>query len=141
MLLQHPIREHVEHKLLEKFNTSTAVFQEEAALQGEMFLDKVKSGSVVLQLRPITDQAVRTLLNAKENNKLLQMILGILKQINISEMFNGSETLEINLQVCYASQVSNQGKLLFPFSHFITLFKYRIFYIYISQYIVLGVFQ
>lgn len=121
MLLQHPFREHVEHTLLEKFNTSTAVFEEEAASQGEMFLEKIKSGSVVLQLRPITDQAVQTLLNAKENNKLLQMILGILKQINISKMLNGSETLDINLQVCYASQgVSNQSKILFPFSHFIT---------------------
>lgn len=127
MTVHQPLKEHVEQKLL---YTSTAGFEEEAALQGEMFIDEVKSGSVVLRLRPITDGAVHTLLNAKKNNKLLQMILGILKQINLPEMLNDSGTLEIDVQVCYASQgVFNQSMITYVFSQYITLFKYRSFYI------------
>ena len=114
MSVQQPSLGQVEQKLLMKFRTSTAGFQEEAASQGEVFIDGFTPGSIVLQLRPITDQAAQNLLNAKENNKLFQMILGILKQINISELFNGSETLEINLQVCYARK-SNQGNIIHLF--------------------------
>lgn len=134
MLVHHPLQEYVEHKLL---YTSTAGIEVEAASKGEMFIDEVKSGSVVLRLRPITDQAVQALLNAKENNKLLNMIVGILKQIHIPEMFNDPGTLEIKVQVCYACQeLSNQGMIRYSFSRFIILFKYQTFYLYISLYMV-----
>ena len=140
MSFHPPLQHDVEHRLL---YTSKERFQEEAVSQGEMFIDEIKSGSVVLRLRPITDQAVQTLLDAKKNNnKLVHMILGILKQINIPEMLNDSGTLDINVQVCYASQeVLNQGKIIHLFCCFITRFKFRTFYIYISLHIVIDVFQ
>lgn len=118
MSVQSTFQVEIERNLRKEFYMSTSEFEEEAASHGEMFIDDVTLGSVVLQLRPITDQAVQTLLNAKENNKLLQMILGMLKQINISKIFHGSETVQIKLQVCYASQrESNQGKIMYLFSH------------------------
>ena len=75
---------------------------EEAIIHGQTNIESVLLGSVVLQLRPVTDEAVQTLLNAKENNALLNMILGMLKQSNIYEIMGSSESLELKVQVCYA---------------------------------------
>lgn len=78
-----------------------------------MNIENVDSGSVVLRLRPLTDQAVQTLLNARENNKLVDMIIGMLKNINIADKMNETEPLEIKVQVYYASPAKeNQGELV-----------------------------
>lgn len=78
---------------------------------GHMIIEKVSSGSLVLQLRPFTDQAVKTLLNAKENNKLVDIIFGMLKNIKIADKIDGTEPLKIMVQVCYASQAQeNTGE-------------------------------
>lgn len=78
---------------------------------GQMNIEKVSCGSVVLQLRPLIDQAVKTLLNAKENNKLVDIIFGMLKNIKIADKIDGTEPLKIKVQVCYASPVKeNTGK-------------------------------
>lgn len=80
---------------------------------GLMNIENVFSGSVVLQLRPLTDQAVKTLLDAKKNNKLVDIIFGMLKKINIADKMDKSEPLEIQVQVCYASPAKgNLGKLI-----------------------------
>lgn len=80
---------------------------------GHMNIENVDSGSVVLRLRPLTDQAVQTLLNAKENNKLFDMIIGMLKNINIADKMSDKEPLEIKVQVYYASPAKgNQGELI-----------------------------
>lgn len=78
---------------------------------GQMNIENVDSGSVVLRLRPLTDQAVQTLLNAKKNNKLIGMIIGMLKNINIADKLNETEPLEIKVQVYYASPAKeNRGE-------------------------------
>lgn len=51
---------------------------------GHMDIENVSCGSVVLQLRPLTDHAVKTLLNARENNILVDIIFGMLKNIKKS---------------------------------------------------------
>lgn len=80
---------------------------------GHMDIENVDSGSVVLRLRPLTDQAVQTLLNAKKNNKLIDMIIGMLKNINIADKINDTEPLEIKVQVYYASPAKeNQGEII-----------------------------
>lgn len=80
---------------------------------GHMDIENVDSGSVVLRLRPLTDQAVQTLLNAKKNNKLIDMIIGMLKNINIADKINDTEPLKIKVQVYYASPAKeNQGEII-----------------------------
>ena len=93
----------VEQALYQRFQSTETEILEEAISLGQMDLYDISSGSVVLQLRPVTDQATQTLLNAKENNHLLEMIFGMLKRVNISQMMDGSKPLEIKVQVCYAS--------------------------------------
>ncbi|XP_062606355.1 uncharacterized protein LOC134268179, partial [Saccostrea cucullata] len=81
-------------------STDTGII-EEAATYGQMTIEDVSTGSVVIQLRPITDQAVRTLLNARENNRLVEFILGMIKRVNIPTV-QGTEPLEIRVQVSYS---------------------------------------
>lgn len=92
-------------------SSSTGVLSE-VILHSQLDLETVSHGSVVLQLRPITDQAVQTLLNAKHNNKLVEMIYGMLEQIDIEKILNDTEPLKIRVNVCYANSVkANPGKL------------------------------
>lgn len=91
-------------------SSSTAVLSE--VISHQLDLETVFRGSVVLQLRPITDQAVQTLLNAKHNNKLVEMIYGMLKQVDIEKILNDTEPLKIRVNVCYANSVKGKpGKL------------------------------
>lgn len=78
-----------------------------------MDIENVSSGSVVLQLRPLTDRAVKTSLDAKKNNNLVEIIFGMLKNINVADKMDKTEPLEIQVQVCYASLAKgNLGKLI-----------------------------
>ena len=76
--------------------------------EGEMNIDKIFLGSVVFQLRPLTDQAAQNLLDAKKNNRLVKMVCGILKQVEIPEMKSCSQPLKIKVQVCYASSTQHK---------------------------------
>ena len=76
---------------------------ETAISHGEMYVDDIKPGSVVLQLRPVTEQAANKLLNAKENNRLLEMVLEMLEHTDIEKQVDVSKPLKIKVQVWYAS--------------------------------------
>lgn len=93
----------VDKRLAEQFRTSASGIMEEAISHGEMYVEDIKPGSVVLKLRPVTEQAAHKLLNAKENNRLLDMILGMLEHTDIEKQLDVSEPLEIDVQVCYSS--------------------------------------
>nr|XP_022306259.1 uncharacterized protein LOC111112774 isoform X3 [Crassostrea virginica] len=92
----------VEETIYQGYNISATEMEEVTASEAEMTIDKTLLGSVVFQLRPLTDQAAQNLLDAKTNNKLVKMVCGILKQVKIPEMTSGSKPLEIKVQVCYA---------------------------------------
>lgn len=108
----------VEQALQDSHSSGTEIL-EEAILHGVVDIRGVSSGSIVLQLRPVTDQAVQTLLNVRENNRLVEMIVGMLKKVNIASMMDGTEPLEIKVQVYKA----NPGKLTLN-----CLDKYTIFF-------------
>lgn len=91
----------VEQALKDIHSSSTGIL-EEAISNGQMDIKKVSEGSVVLQLRPLTDKAVQTLLNAKENNRLVEMIIGMLQKANITKITDGTIPVEIKVQVKYA---------------------------------------
>lgn len=59
------------------------------------------SGSVLIRLRPVTDQAVQNLISAKENNKLLKMFFGILRSVNITKLIGETEPLRIEIKIFY----------------------------------------
>ena len=67
-----------------------------------MYVEGIKPGSVVLLLRPVTEQAVNKLLNAKENNRLLEMVLEMLEHTDIEKRVDVSKPLKIKVQVWYA---------------------------------------
>lgn len=80
-------------------------------MHGQMITEDIYRGSIVLHLRPITDDAVQTLLNAKCNNKLLEMIFGMLKKVSIENIIDDDgEPLKIKVLVQYAkSSKEKQG--------------------------------
>lgn len=86
---------------LQNILLSSTGISEESISCGQMYIEKVSKGSVVLQLRPVTDQAVKTLLNARENNRLVEMITGMLQKSNIAKIMDGT-MFEITVQVRYA---------------------------------------
>lgn len=101
----------VEQALYEHFNSSSDEIVEETISRGQMDIDAVSPGSVILQLRPVTENAVKTLLNAKDNNRLFEMIFEILKKVNISKWMD-EEPLKIRIQVYYANlEKAKPGKL------------------------------
>lgn len=63
---------------------------------------RVTEGSVIIQLRPVTDDAAQTLLNARENNRLLEMILEILRKVDVARTLNIERTVQIRVQVYYS---------------------------------------
>lgn len=89
----------VEEDLYQHINSPDTEILENTISLGQMEITKVSHGCVVLQLRPLTDKAVQNLLNAKENNSLLEMVLGIVKKVNSAHMLKSSESLTIKLQV------------------------------------------
>ena len=102
----------VEETIYEGYNLSATGMEEVTASEAEMTIEKTLLGSVVFQLRPLTDQAAQNLLDAKTNNRLVKMVCGILNQVKIPEMTSGSKPLEIKVQVCYArSAKPNEGKV------------------------------
>lgn len=103
--------EQIERDLFQQLESSAPGLWQLIMAYGQMNIEKVSRGSLVLQLRPLTDQAVKTLLNAKENNKLVYIIFGMLKNIKIVDKIDGTEPLKIMVQVCYASQAKeNTGE-------------------------------
>lgn len=108
--------EHVEQILYEHIRSSDTDILGEVLSHGQMDISDVSQGSVVIRLRPVTDQAVQTLISAKENNKLLQMIFGILRTVNIAKIISETKSLQIRIQVIYdKSATSKQGKLGYIF--------------------------
>ena len=102
----------VEEIIYQRYNLSATEMEEVTAFEAEMTIEKTLLGSVVFQLRPLTDQAAQNLLDAKRNNKLVKMVCGILKQVEIPEMKRGSNPLEIKVQVWYASATEpKEGKV------------------------------
>lgn len=95
--------ERIERDLFQQLESSASGLWRLFMAYGQMIIEKVLRGSLVLQLRPLTDQAVKTLLNAQENNKLVDIIFGMLKNIKIGDKIDGTEQLKIMVQVCYAS--------------------------------------
>lgn len=91
----------VEQALQDTHTSSTRIL-EEAISHGQMDIEEVFEGSVVLQLRPLTDQAVQTLLSARENNRLVEMIIGMLQKANIAKITDGTIPVEIKVQIKYA---------------------------------------
>lgn len=93
----------VDEDLYRDFHSAKTEIMEEAIVYGQMTLEDITPGSVTLQLRPMTDHATQFLLKAKKNNRLLEMIFGMLKRINISDKMVSSQPMEIRVQVNYAS--------------------------------------
>lgn len=97
----------VEEYLNEHISSSDTMVVENVLSFGQMDIEDVSRGSVVLQLRPVTDQAVKNLLNAKQNHKLADLIFGILKKVHIDRVMNETNPIRVSLQVVYASLNSN----------------------------------
>lgn len=97
----------VEDYLCERISSSEA-FSEEVFTQGQMVIEQVSSGSIVIRLRPISDTAVQNLLNAKENNKLLEIIGGILKQVYIEKVTDETTPMRVRIQVIYSHSASKK---------------------------------
>lgn len=103
--------EQIERDLFQQLESSAPGLWQLIMANGQMNIEKVSRGSLNLQLRPLTDQAVKTLLNAKENNKLVYIIFGMLKNIKIADKIDGTQPLKIMVHVCYASQAQeNTGE-------------------------------
>lgn len=96
----------VEHALYQHINSPDIKIQEEAIHHGQMYIDSVVSGSVVLQLRPVTDHAVQALMNAKENNRLLEMITGMLENVDVDKVTQNTESLQIKVQVYHVDSAT-----------------------------------
>lgn len=88
--------------------SSSETFSEEVFTQGQMGIEQVSHGSIVIRLRPISDQAVQHLLNAKENNKLLELIGGILKQAYIKKVTDKTTPMRVRVQVVYSNSASKK---------------------------------
>lgn len=97
----------IEHELIQRIRSDDPDILEEILSHGQMDVEYVFDGSVVLQLRPVTDDAVQTLLNAKENNRLLEMIFGILKKARLDKKFDSEKSCQIRVQIFYAKSVTS----------------------------------
>lgn len=97
------------YELYERICLDDPDILEEIIVHGQMDVNFVTCIPVVLMLRPLTDDAVPTLLNAKENNRLLDMIFGILKKVKTVQNFDTEQSCQIRVQVA-ASAPSNQRK-------------------------------
>lgn len=105
-----PIGEKITRIFFHLFNSSSFITKilDEFISHGQMDIVNVNSDLHTFYLRPVTDQAVQTLLNVNNNNRLLEMIIGMLKKVNIGEWFSDAQTLEIKLRVFYANLAENK---------------------------------
>lgn len=110
--MQGPNGKQLEQALHQQIQSKDTRILEEAIVHGQMDIEDVATGSVVIQLRPVTDQAVQILLNARENNRLVEMVLGMLKRVNAPDMMQGTESLEVRVQVSYASSAAAKSRKL-----------------------------
>lgn len=102
----------IEQSLIERFGSSNADISEAAISIGQMDSSRVTEGSVIIQLRPVTDDAAQTLLNAKKNNRLIEMILEILTKVDIARTLAIERAVQIRVQVYYSkSQAPETSKL------------------------------
>lgn len=102
----------IEQSLIDSFRSSNADISEANISIGQMDSSRVTESPVIIQLRPVTDDAVQTLLNAKENNILFEMILGILRKVDIARKLDNERQLQFRVQVYYSkSQVAETSKL------------------------------
>lgn len=98
-------------RLTAEFRASASEITETAISIGEMYVDGIKPGSVILLLRPVTEQAANELLNAKKNNRLLEMVLKMLEHTDLEKRVDVSKPLKIKVQVWYASSTKpKQGE-------------------------------
>lgn len=119
-----PGREEIEQDLVQCISSRNADILETAISCGQMDISEATKGSVVLQLRPVTDDAVQTLLNAKENNRLLDMILEMLKKVDNAKVMDYERPLQIRVQVVYAkSPVTKTSE--YKFINFKSYIVYR----------------
>lgn len=93
----------VEHNLNHHIHLSDPMILMQTVSHGQSVIEDVFSGSVIIQLRPVTDQAVQNLLDAKNNNCLIEMIFGMLLHINVAKVMNAEESLVVKVRVLYAS--------------------------------------
>lgn len=98
----------LEEYLNQHISPDDAFIGEEVLTHGQMEIEDVRQGSIVLRLRPITDQAVQNLLNAKKNNNLVEMVCGILKQIHIEKMVAETTPITVGIQVIYSHPASEK---------------------------------
>lgn len=76
-----------------------------------MDIVNVNSDLHTFHLRPVTDQAVQTLLNVNNNNRLLEMVIGMLKA-SVGECLSEAQTFEIKLRVFHANLAENKPGML-----------------------------
>lgn len=123
LTVQGRIGAQMEAVLYKRINSRATEIGVQTISEGEMIFEKADFGSIVIQLRPVTDHGVQTLLNAKENNKLLEMIIGMLESVDIDKSMVGAEPLQIRVKVYYVdSATTKPGKLPkceINFNHFI----------------------
>lgn len=92
----------IERELIHRIRLDVPDILEEIIAHGQMDVLYVTAEPMVLQLRPLTDDAVHTLLNAKENKRLLNMVFGILKTAITVQQFDTEKSCQIRVQVYYA---------------------------------------
>lgn len=98
----------IEHELFRRIRSDDPHILGEVISHGQMDVHYVTDDPVVLQLKPLTDDAVHTLLNVKANNRLLKMVFGILKT---TKQFDIEQYCPIRVQVYYAeSKASTLSK-------------------------------
>lgn len=109
----------LEEYLNQHISPDDAFIREEVLTHGQMDMEDVRQGSIVLRLRPITDQAVQNLLNAKKNNNLVEMICAILKQVHIEKMVDETTPITVGIQVIYSYPASDKpGKFQNPLDEY-----------------------
>lgn len=95
-----------EHVLFQSINSHDTEVRVETINKGQMIFERANSGSIIIQLRPVTDHAVQTLLKAKENNRLLEIIIGMLENVKMDKMVHDTEQLQIRVQVYYVDSAT-----------------------------------
>lgn len=101
----------IEHELFRRIRSDDPHILGEVISHGQMDVHYVTDDPVVLQLKPLTDDAVHTLLNVKANNRLLKMVFGILKTTKTDKQFDIEKYCPIRVQVFYAeSKASTLSK-------------------------------
>lgn len=119
-----PGRKEIEQDLLQCISSCDADILEAAISRGHMDILEATEGSIVLQLRPVTDDAVQTLLNAQKNNILFEMISEMLEQIVKDKVMDNEKPVQIRVQVFYAKSLPTTSELQFLIVRFILLIGY-----------------